>query len=71
LMEKMFCIRLKELRNEKELTQTDVAKVMNVNHSTVCYWERGKSSPDIYELIRLADFFGVTTDYLLGRTDFY
>jgi len=70
VMEK-FCKRLRELRHEKELKQIDVAKAMNVVVGTISNWEVARSFPSLEELIRLADFFGVTTDYLLGRTDFY
>ena len=65
-MEEIFCQRLKELRLEKELTQTDVAKVMNITYNTICFWEKGRSSPNISELKKLAQFFNVSTDYLLG-----
>jgi len=68
-MKTIFCKRLKELRQEKELTQTDVAKVMNVTYNTICFWEKGRSSPNIYELKQLAQFFNVSTDYLLGLED--
>ena len=68
-METIFCKRLKELRLEKNLTQTNIAKVMNVTYNTICFWEKGRSSPNIYELKQIAQFFGVTTDYLLGLED--
>lgn len=58
---------LKILREEKGLMQKDIASV--VNHSITCIldWERGKREPSIDDLIRLADFFGCTVDYLIGR----
>ena len=61
--------RLKELRKEKNLLQKDVASA--VNHSITCIsdWERGKREPSIDDLIRLADFFGVSIDYLVGREE--
>ena len=61
--------RLKELRKEKKLLQKDVASA--VNHSITCIsdWERGKREPSIDDLIRLADFFGVSIDYLVGREE--
>jgi len=68
-VETIFCKRLKELRLEKNLTQTNIAKVMNVTYNTICFWEKGRSSPNIYELKQIAQFFGVTTDYLLGLED--
>ena len=62
----VFCKRLKELRLEKELKQSDFAKVMNLASNTISSWERGNSSPDLNELKLIAQFFNVTTDYLLG-----
>lgn len=61
--------RLEELRKEKDLLQKDVASA--VNHSITCIsdWERGKREPSIDDLIRLADFFGVSIDYLVGREE--
>ena len=61
--------RLEELRKEKDLLQKDVASA--VNHSITCIsdWERGKREPSIDDLIRLADFFGVSIDYLVEREE--
>ena len=61
-----FCKRFKELRLEKELKQSDFAKIMNLAPNTISSWERGNSSPDLNELKRIAQFFDVTADYLLG-----
>lgn len=56
-------------RNEqgKKLSQEDLAKALNVSRSTVAMWETDGSVPDITSLQALADFFNVSTDYLLGR----
>lgn len=59
--------RLKELRTEKGLYQKDLAKTFNVAVSTYSYWEQGKFEPDGDTLGKIADYFGVTVDYLLGR----
>jgi len=67
----IFCERLRSLRLEKDLNQADVAKVMNVVLGTISNWERGLSSPNIAELKQLADYFDVTADYLLGRSELY
>lgn len=61
--------RLIELRHKKGLLQRDVADAMNVVRCTYSYYERGKTNPPLDILIKLADYFGVTTDYLLGRED--
>lgn len=64
----MLGIRLKKLRNEKKLTQKQLAEKINVTHVSISGYESGNRSPDTDTLQRLADFFGVSTDYLLGRT---
>ena len=60
-------LRLKELRTEKGLMQEDVAKAINVQNYTIGNWERERSEPSVSAIIDLADYFGCTTDYLLGR----
>ena len=61
--------RLKELRTKKGLLQKDVAKAINVGRSTYVKYENGDSEPSMKILIELADFFEVTTDYILGKTN--
>ena len=61
--------RLKELRKQKGLTQLEFAKAINSAQSTVANWENGVRDIDNDRLKTLADFFDVTIDYLLGRTD--
>lgn len=58
---------LKDLRIKKDLTQQQVADLLNINRVTYTQYELNKRDPDTNTLIRLADFFGVTTDDLLGR----
>lgn len=58
--------RLIELRHRKGLLQRDVADAMHVVRRTYSYYERGKTNPPLDILIKLAEFYGVTTDYLLG-----
>jgi transcriptional regulator with XRE-family HTH domain len=58
--------RLLELRKEKKLSQEGLSKILNVGQTTISSWERGEKEPDNATLIRLAEYFGVTTDYLLG-----
>lgn len=66
----MFSYRLKELRNKKSgLTQAKLAEVMNVSQQAVGLWERGKNMPSHELVAKLANFFNVSVDYLLGRTD--
>lgn len=61
--------RLKQLRQEKHLRQSQVAALVNVTKSAVSSWESDIRQPPYSTLIRLADIYHVSTDYLLGRTD--
>lgn len=60
--------RLKDLRKEKNLKQKEVAELVNKTIPCVCDWENGKKEPSIEDLIKLANFFEVTVDYLIGRS---
>ncbi len=62
-------IRLKECRLNKNLKQSDVARFLNIATNSYSQWENGKREPDYESLSKLADFFGVSVDYLLGRSD--
>ena len=66
-MNNTFDIELKRLREEKGISQEQLAAVCNVKQNTVSRWESGTIQPDFDMLILLADFFEVTTDELLGR----
>jgi len=68
-MEKLGEI-LAELRLDKKMTQKELAQVLHVSIGTISNYEKGAHFPDIEKLINLADFFGVTTDYLLGRSKY-
>lgn len=61
-----FGLRLKELRLAKHMTQEDLGKVMNVSKASISLYEKNERTPDQGTLIKTADFFGVTVDYLLG-----
>lgn len=61
---------LTELRKERNLGQKELAVLLNMSISTVSNYENNVHSPDLTTLSKLASFFGVTTDYLLGRTGF-
>jgi len=61
--------RLRQLLEERELTQRDLAKRFGWGESTVAHWVAGSREPDLDTVEVLADFFGVTIDYLLGRTN--
>lgn len=60
-------INMRTIRLAKGLTQEQVSKVVGVNCNTICQWERGSREPDFSSLIKLADFFKVSVDFLLDR----
>lgn len=64
-----FAERLYELREEAGLTMAELARAVGVSDATICKWEKGVTSPMSYAVIALAQFFGVTADYLLGLDD--
>ena len=61
--------RLKELREERGLNQTELSKQINVSQPTIARWEAGDRAPSIDMLILLAQFFKCSTDYLVGLED--
>lgn len=65
----IFGNRLRDLRHEQHMRQEDLAKHLQISKSSVGMYERGEREPSLVTLRTIADFFHVTTDYLLGRTD--
>lgn len=63
----MFSEQLRRLRRENGLTQNELGKRLNVSNGTIAMWETGKRQPDLSTLQKLAEFFNVTVDYLMGR----
>lgn len=61
--------KLKELREKSGLTQTDLASKFGFSNQRYNYYETGRNEPDNQTLIKFAQFFNVSTDYLLGLTD--
>lgn len=59
--------RLRELRKSKRMTQSDVAKIVGIGQSGYSFWESGRSKIDDASLRKLAGFYGVSVDYLLGE----
>lgn len=68
-MNSVFVEHLIELRKQENLSQRDLAKAIGTTQAAVSLWERGERTPDIDTLLKLADLFKVTADYLLGRED--
>ncbi|MDF9841870.1 MULTISPECIES: helix-turn-helix transcriptional regulator [unclassified Paenibacillus] len=65
----LFNNRLKELRNERSLTQEQLANILDIPSATIRRLEVSNSIPRRDRLVLLANFFNVSTDYLLGETD--
>ena len=61
--------RLKELRLRHKLKQSDLAEILNVDRTTIAKYEAGKHGPSSEVLFAMAEYFGVSTDYLLGFSD--
>lgn len=66
----MLTKKLKNLRTIRNLTQAELAKKLEISRVRYNNYETGKRSPDYETLHQIADFFGVTTDYLLGRNEY-
>lgn len=62
----MIAERIKFLREQKELTQAELAKKLGITRSSVNAWEMGISVPSTQYIVELANIFSVSTDYLLG-----
>ena len=65
----MFFQRLKDLREDKELLQKDIAEILTISQTVYSRYERGFQTIPVIHLIRLADFYKTSTDYILGRTN--
>lgn len=63
----MYYQRLRDLREDHDLTQKEVAAVLGIDQRVYSTYETGKREIPVHHLIKLADYYEVTTDYLLGR----
>ena len=68
-MKEVFAERLKELRIESGLGQEKLADDLEVSHGTISLWENRLREPKLSNLIRIAQYFGVSIDYLAGLED--
>ena len=68
-MEVLIIQRINELLKSEGLNQSKLANGIGVNQSTVCNWLNGKKEPSIESLWKLADFFDVSVDYIIGRKE--
>ncbi len=66
---KIFGQRLKELREDKKLSQRQLAKTLGTSQPNLQRWEKGLFEPDQNTMIVIAEYFGVSADYLLGLED--
>ena len=62
-------VRLKQIRKERGISQLKLAMDLNTNQNTISRYETGEREPGIRELIKIADYFDISIDYLLERTD--
>lgn len=69
-MEVQFSERLKALRKEKGLHQSQLAEALNATQRKISYWETGKTEPDLASVCKICDLFDVSADFLLGRKDY-
>lgn len=67
--EKQIRLRIKDLRDERHISQYALAEKLGVAQSTIGNWEAGTREPNLDTIMRIADYFGVSLDFLIGRTD--
>ena len=60
-------LKIKDLRENHDLSQKEVAKILNISQVAYSYYEIGKRNIPLYLLIKLADYYNVTLDYIVGR----
>lgn len=65
----MVSLRLKELRTENNLSQKALADKIGVSQKAIDYWERGVNEPKAGYIIKICDYFNITADFFLGRTE--
>lgn len=64
-----FNDRLRSLRQDKDLTQDKLAKALNIDRKTLSNYETGYRIPNIFLVLKMANYFNVSVDYILGITD--
>ncbi|EAD2670999.1 XRE family transcriptional regulator, partial [Listeria monocytogenes] len=65
----MFGNRLKQLRKNNNKTQEDISKILGISRGAYSHIENGRNEPDMETIVKLADIFEVSTDYLLGKSN--
>lgn len=69
-MNVLFAERLKNLRKEKSLSQKQLADGLQMTQRKISYLETGQLEPDLKTLWKISDYFGVSCDYLIGKSDY-
>jgi transcriptional regulator with XRE-family HTH domain len=69
MVSRVISLRLKELRQARNMTQLKLALELNMSQNTISRYESGEREPGISELITIADYFNISIDYLLERTE--
>lgn len=65
----LYFQRLRDLREDKDMKQSDIAQILKIQQTVYSRYERGFQNIPLEHLIKLADYYDVSTDYLLGRTN--
>ncbi len=63
--------KIRELRKVKKISQEEFAMAMGYSRPLIVNWEKGTRDPDTQALLKIADYFNVSIDYLMGREDYY
>lgn len=66
----LFADRLRNLRKEKGLSQTELAKELSITQRKISYLETGQLEPDLTTLLKISEYFEVSCDYLIGKTEY-
>ena len=64
-----YCKRLRDLREDNDLKQEDIAKILNITKQAYGRYEKGTRKLSIEDLVKLCDFYNVSADYIIGRTN--
>ena len=64
-----FAQRLKELRKENDLTQLQLANMLNYGYTAIANYENGRNQPRLNDIIKMANIFNVSVDYFVGNSD--
>ena len=70
-MKNKFAERFYELRIDKNMSRAEIGTILNVSTRLISYWENGERQCDFDMLIKIANCFSVSIDYLLGKTDYW